>query len=99
MQFLRDYFSLMNNHQYEEGWARLSGQFQNGMSEAEYVQFWSSVNKVEVQSMRVTSISDSEVYVYVEITYFYAVGAVTIGHTTYRLVPDAYGTSWLIAPN
>ncbi len=102
---MRDYFTLVNNKQYQEAWTKLSADFQNqsdynGQKGYDgYVAFWSTVNKVDIVQVQVTSLSDTEALVYTEINFHYKGGTTATGHTTYKLIRDPYSNSWLIDPS
>lgn len=104
IEFVRNYFSLLNNRQYQEAWAKLSNKYKENLDKSgggynEYVSFWNTVDKVELSLIEIKSQSNSEVYVYTEILYYYKEGYTTTGHTTYKLVKDSSKTSWLFDPN
>jgi hypothetical protein len=96
-QFIRDYFRLLKNQEYDTTWSMLSSKFQSNHTFGEYKSFWNTVNSVEILLVDVKSESDSQVFVYVEAHYYYKSGVVTTAHTTYKLVKS--GSSWLFDPN
>lgn len=98
-QFIRDYFSTINNHQYELAWSMLSKKFQANHTYSEYTSWWNTVEKVKVVLIDIKSQNNSEVYIYVEAYYYYKSGDKTTGHTTYKLVKNETGDSWLFDPN
>ena len=55
--------------------------------------------EIEIIKMEITSQSNTQVLVYVEINYRYTAGYTTTGHTTYKLVKDSSNSSWLFDPN
>lgn len=99
IQFVRDYFSLLNDRQYQEAWAELSDNFKKNHTYDDYVDFWNTVDKAEISLIEVRSQSDSEVYVYTEVLYFYKAGYTTTSHTTYKLVRTSLTAPWKFEPN
>ena len=104
-QFIRDYFSLLNDRRYEEAWSKLSSKYKEntvnngGGGYNEYVSFWNTVDKVEIILVEIRSQNNSEVYIYTEIKYYYKAGYTTVGHTNYKLIKDTSNKSWLVDPN
>jgi hypothetical protein len=103
LDFVRAYFLLLNNRRYQEAYSKLSvafkQQLENEGGYAGYVTFWNTVSSTEITRIEISSEGSSGVYVYTEITYQYKSGATTTGHTTYKLILDSSGNSWLFDPN
>lgn len=99
IQFVRDYFSLLNDRRCQEAWAQLSDNFKKKHTYDDYVGFWNTVDKVEISLIEIRSQSDSEVYVYTEILYYYKAGYTTTSHTTYKLVRTSPMAQWKFEPN
>jgi hypothetical protein len=98
-QLITDYFNAINNRQYELAWSMLSDKFQANYTYSEYTSWWKTLENVEVISITIKSQNNSEVYIYVEAYYYYKSGDKTTGHTTYKLVKNETGNSWLFDPN
>lgn len=101
-EFIQNYFALLNQRMYEEAWSKLSDQFKASNDSSgydDYVAFWGTVDEIEIIKMEITSQSNTQVLVYVEINYRYTAGYTTTGHTTYKLVKDSSNSSWLFDPN
>ncbi|NOT06488.1 MAG: hypothetical protein HOP27_17995 [Anaerolineales bacterium] len=103
--FVQDYFALLNQRNYQEAWAKLSDKFIDNFAERgaggynEYIAFWDTVEQVEIASIEIVAQTDSETQIYVAIIYSYKAGYSTTGHTTYKVVKDSSGVSWLFDPN
>lgn len=100
--FIQEYFVLLNQGRYEEAWSQLSNEFQANSGPGgyeEYVAFWETVDEIEIIKMEITSQTEAEAFVYVEVIYHYQEGYTTTGHTNYKLIKDALNESWLFAPN
>ena len=100
--FIQNYFALLNQRKYEDAWSKLSDQFKANSGSGgyeDYVAFWKTVDEIEIIKMEITSQSNTQVLVYVEINYRYTTGYTTTGHTTYKLVKDSSNASWLFDPN
>jgi len=103
--FVQEYFVLLNQRKYQEAWSKLSDKFIDNFAERgaggydEYVAFWDTVERVEIASIEIVSQTDSEALIYVEIIYSYKAGYSTTGHTTYKVVKNSSGVSWLFDPN
>jgi hypothetical protein len=103
VQFVKDYFSLINSRQYKQAWEKLSPKFQESLSTNGgydgYVSFWDTVDKVDIVLIEVRSQAPDYVYIYTEINYHYKAGHTTTGHTTYKLLKGAFNSSWLFGTN
>lgn len=92
--FITNYFDTVNSRNYEASYSMLSDGIHGARTYNEYTSFWDTVDKVEILSITIKSQSTSEVIVYVETHYYYKNGAITTGHTTYRLIKN--GASWIL---
>lgn len=92
--FVTNYFETVNSKNYEVSYSMLSDGIHKSLSFNDYTSFWDTVEKVEILSITIESQSTSEVVVYVEAHYYYKSGAITTGHTKYRLIKD--GVSWIL---
>ena len=99
IQFMRDYFSLINERKYQEAWSKLSDKFKKNATYNEYTAYWNTVEKVEITSIEIRAQNNSEAIIYAEIIYHHKEGEPTTGHTLYKLVKDSAKYSWLIDPN
>jgi serine/threonine protein kinase, bacterial len=100
-QFIHQYYSLINKRDYEEGWSELSDDFKKGLdSKGEggydtYVKYWDSIDKLVIEKTEIISQNEYEAKVYTEILYYYKKGFKTTGHTTFNLIRNYDGSSWL----
>jgi|CXWL01.1.fsa_nt_gi hypothetical protein len=106
ISFINEYFSLINERRYEDAWARLSNKFKENFANRtdgggynDYVDYWNTVNKVEIAFIEIQSQSDTQAIVYAEILFNYKAGNTETGHIKYKLVKDTTGKSWLFDPN
>jgi hypothetical protein len=106
ISFINEYFSLINERRYDDAWARLSNKFKENFTNRtdgggynEYVEYWNTVNKVEIAFIELQSQNDTEAIVYAEILFNYKTGNTETGHVKYKLVKDTTGKSWLFDPN
>ena len=97
-QFIRIYYDLINNREYDKAWAMLSPGFQHrnvpdGFEG--YKQFWDDVLRVEVQNVQITGREGIDVLVTVTLKYTAKFGTESTDTPTFRLTPDLTGNSWL----
>ncbi len=80
-----DYYALMPGNT-DEGWARLTARFQNGIAQDRqyYESFWSGVERVAVADVSATAPHGAEA----TITYYFKDGRVSVERTRYRVVND-----------
>jgi serine/threonine protein kinase, bacterial len=98
-EFIRGYFSAINDRNYELAWTMLSTNFQATQTYAEYTSWWNTVDQVEIISLNIRSQDVYGVFIYVEANYIYKSGVVATGHTEYKLVQNETNHSWLFDPN
>lgn len=97
-QFIRNYYDLINNREYDKAWDMLSLGFQRRNVPAGfegYKQFWDDVLRVEVQNVHITGREGIDVLVSVALKYTAKFGTESTDTPTFRLTPDATGRSWL----
>jgi hypothetical protein len=105
IQFVRDYFSLINERRYEEAWSELSTAFKEDLADRggggyeDYVLFWNSVSNVEIDLIEIRSQSSTQALVYTEILFHFKDGHTERAQSTYHLVKATAGTSWLFEPS
>jgi len=104
-QFMRDYFEIINNREYELSWSRLSENFHDniykrgGYQEA-YIDWWNTVEKIEILDATIKSQNETEAEVFIIGRYYYKSGTITTSKgITYRLIKDPTMNTWLIDPN
>lgn len=100
-QFIRTYFEAINSRSYEYAWSLLSDAFrasrnspQNGGYQG-YVDFWNSVDRVEIVETRILEQNSQYAEVFVVANYHYQNGATTTGEQTYHFVYDFTRNTWL----
>jgi hypothetical protein len=75
-QFIRDHYSNLNARNYNSTWKGLSSDFQGiSGSFSGYTEWWDSVEKIELGSVRLVSQDDNEAIVDAEITYVMKTGS------------------------
>ena len=100
-QFIRTYFQEINNRHYENTWSLLSDAFrasrnspQNGGYQG-YVDFWNTVDRVEILEVRILEQSDQSAKVFVVANYHYKNGVTTTGEQNFSLIYDFTRSTWL----
>ena len=104
-QAIRDYYSAINNRQYEVTWSRLSDHFkdkfncctQDGYHDFDgYLRWWDSVARVDIGEVRIIRQSDSTATVFAELSYLLKDGRrVTDSKPYIQLVFDDSTCAWL----
>ena len=100
-QAIIDYYSNINNHLYNTGWSTLTNRFKNlnpGIKGGyqEYLDWWKSVQRAQIQNLKLVSITSTEAVVDARIKYFMKTGNVTSSSLRFFLVKNATKTSWLL---
>jgi len=97
-QFIRNYYDLINNREYDKAWAMLSPGFQRRNAPDGfdgYKQFWDGIKSVEVQNVQITEWEGIDVLVSVTLKYTAKFGTETPDIPIFRLTPDITRSSWL----
>jgi hypothetical protein len=98
-QFIRAYFEKINGRYYEETWAMLSDTYKadkNPTGFDIYKDYWNTIAKVEIAGITVLSRASQSTEVSVDLLYTFNNGDTVRDNSTFKLVPDSTGTSWLI---
>ncbi|HBE20842.1 MAG TPA: serine/threonine protein kinase [Cyanobacteria bacterium UBA11149] len=100
-QAIPDYYSLINNAQYETAWKHLSSQFRNNSQlhpngYISYVDWWQTVNFVEIQEVRMVEEGAEVARVETRLKYLMKSGREASHYLRFRLVWDAETNNWLI---
>ena len=100
-QFIRTYFQEINSRNYEYAWSLLSDAFkasrnspQNGGYQG-YVDFWNTVDRVEIVEVRILEQSSQSAEVFVVANYHYGNGVTTTGEQTFYFIYDFTRNTWL----
>ncbi|MBW4630875.1 MAG: hypothetical protein KME30_02895 [Iphinoe sp. HA4291-MV1] len=101
-QVVQDYYSSLNNRQYPAGWNHLSTQFQSNKVVHEkgyqsFVEWWTTVERVEMQQVTPVFQNTQEAVVDADLTYVLKKGNVSSESLRYFLARDATTGSWRIA--
>jgi hypothetical protein len=100
-QFIRTYFEAINSRNYETTWSLLSDAFKattNGPQMGGYqgyVDFWNTVDRVEILEIRVLDQSSQSAEVFVVANYHYTNGVTTTGEQSFYLIYDFTRDTWL----
>jgi hypothetical protein len=100
-QFIRTYFQAINSRNYENTWSLLSDAFKASANSPEnggyqgYVDFWNSVDRVEVLEIRVLEQSNQSAKAFVVANYHYKNGVTTTGEQNFYFVYDSSRNTWL----
>ena len=100
-QFIRTYFQEINSRNYENTWSLLSDAFkasrnspQNGGYQG-YVDFWNTVDRVEILEIKILQQSRQSAEVYVVANYYYKNGVTTTGQQKFYFTYDFTRNTWL----
>lgn len=100
-QFIHAYFQEINSRNYETTWSLLSEAFkasrnspQNGGYQG-YVDFWNSVDRVEIVEIRILDQNSQSAEVFVVANYHYRNGATTTGEQNFYFTYDFTRNTWL----
>ena len=100
-QFIRTYFDAIHSRNYEYTWSLLSDAFiatHNGPDKGGYqgyVDYWNSVERVEVLETRVLAQNSQFAEVFVVANYHYTNGTTATGESTFYLTYNAQRNTWL----
>lgn len=106
-QVIRDYYSAINNHQYEEAWIMLSDDFKEGFMSCsrydryydcdEYMKWWPSVAQVNVGEVMVLRQDSNTATVFAQLSYLMKDESLVADTRPYiQLRFDATTRTWLI---
>jgi hypothetical protein len=102
-QFIYSYFSNINAGNYSLTWTLLTDRFKaiaNNSSYTNYTNFWSSVTRVDVGSVSLSSQNGGTAVVNVYMVFNYSSGVVTPNNLVFHLVYDWSRATWLFdSPN
>jgi serine/threonine-protein kinase len=100
-QFIRTYFQEINNRNYENTWSLLSDAFkasrnspQNGGYQG-YVDFWNTVDRVEILEIEILEQSSKSAEVFVVANYHYKNGVTTTGRQDFYFIYESTRNTWL----
>jgi hypothetical protein len=100
-QFIHAYFQEINSRNYENTWSLLSDAFkasrnspQNGGYQG-YVDFWNTVDRVEILEIKILEQSSQSAEVFVVANYHYKNGASTTGEQDFYFIYDFTRNTWL----
>lgn len=100
-QFIRTYYQAINSRNYENTWSLLSDAFrassnslQNGGYQG-YVDFWNTVDHVEVLETKILEQSSQAAKVFVVANYHYKNGVTTTSERDFNFIYDFNRNTWL----
>ncbi|MEM9220398.1 MAG: hypothetical protein AAGD25_39495 [Cyanobacteria bacterium P01_F01_bin.150] len=91
--FLYQYYDLINQGNYQQAWAKLGSDMQASSSYDSYVDWWSSINRVDVQSINYVYAGESGGQVMVFVSYDKRNGPLTREVLVMDIGPFSPGTS------
>lgn len=100
-QFIRTYYQAINSRNYELTWSLLSDDFRANSNSLEnggyqgYVDFWNTVDRVEILETRILEQSDQSAKVFVVANYHYKNGATTTSEQEFSFIYDFTRNTWL----
>jgi hypothetical protein len=100
-QFIRTYYQEINSRNYENTWSLLSDAFkassnslQNGGYQG-YVDFWNTVDRVEVLETKILEQNNQFAKVFVVANYHYKNGVTTTSEQNFSFIYDFTRNTWL----
>jgi hypothetical protein len=98
LQALRDYYAALNARQYERAWTYLTRNYtaQAGVSFPQYVEFWDTVDQVNIASMAPIEQRADFATVSLELNLLFRNGQSSSFRQYVKLVYDAGSQSWLL---
>jgi len=100
-QFIHTYYEAINSRNYENTWSLLSDAFktnsnslQNGGYQG-YVDFWNTVDHVEVLETRILEQNSQSAKVFVVANYHYKNGVTTTSQQDFNFIYDFTRNTWL----
>jgi hypothetical protein len=98
--FIRQYYQMITNGNYQQAWNMLSDHFKktyNSSGYQPYADWWSTVSKIGVLSVTINSQDSNSAHLEAELSYTYTNGQVdTYDLMGYYLVFDTSSENWLI---
>lgn len=94
-QFIRAYYSAINDQKYEQAWEMLSDEFKVRHSFNEYVDWWDTIEKVDIFDVDIVEQNHDTAVINVIMSYLPKDGDKLEGTNTFKLISDGKG-SWLI---
>jgi len=98
-QFIREYYSAINNRQYDQTWEMLSVEFRkrnHPEGNTAYINFWNRIQYVEVEKFEIKERQGKNIIVSVLLKFTTTSGVVSEEQYTFKLIPNVVGDSWLI---
>ena len=100
-QFIRTYFQEINSRNYENTWSLLSDAFKASTNSPQkggyqgYVDFWNTVDRVEILEIKILEQSSQSAEVFVVANYHYKNGVTTTGEQNFYFIYDFTRNTWL----
>jgi hypothetical protein len=99
--FIANYYTNINRRNYQLSWNDLTRHFQTKETSlekgwVEYVKWWQSVARVDVDNTKIVSQSQDRAVVDVKLRYLMQSGRYTSGYLRFFLVNNSEGNNWLI---
>jgi hypothetical protein len=98
-QFIRDYYTAINNRQYDQTWSMLSDNFKrtkNPTGIGDYIKFWDSIARIEIESVVVQDQAADAAVILTAVTYTKRDGGTSRSNYTFRLMRAQSPAGWLI---
>ncbi|MGF1673613.1 MAG: protein kinase [Rivularia sp. (in: cyanobacteria)] len=96
-QAIINYYTTINNRNYENSWNQLSAKFQQNKSNnsySEYVDWWNKVERVAVEQTNILSTTSNTATVEVEMKYYLKSGRVVSDAQRFKLVWNTTQQKW-----
>ena len=98
-QFIRDYYTAINNRQYDQTWSMLSENFKrtkNPTGKGDYIKFWDSIARVDVESVVVQNQAADSAVILTGVYYTNRDGGTSRSNYTFGLMRPQSTAGWLI---
>lgn len=97
-QFIKDYYSHINNRNYSEGWDYLSPDFRDSSGTyTSYQEWWNKVQEVQVRDIQIIQQTDDSAILKVELNYVMNSGRVVIDKKPlFYLIWNRDKSTWMI---
>ena len=98
-QFIRVYYTAINNRQYDQTWSMLSDNFKrikNPTGKGDYIDFWESIARVDIENIEVQNQTANTAVVAAAVHYTKRNGGTDRSTYTFTLSFDPQRAGWLI---
>lgn len=97
-QFIYYYYQKINARDYATTWSLLTDAFKAAVNPdgySGYVAYWNNIQRVDINSVTVTSLVGNSATVVVDMVYNYVTGYANTSHQTFHLYYDTWRATWM----